>query len=358
MKSAPRPKKVNAAIDVLKVFTLFTALALVVMLALSVAGLSIVAYYDKSTGTLGPDGIAFRVGVGESGASVARRLAQGSIIKSEYLFRFLMKTKHLENALKAGDYAISYEMGSSDILKMIAEGKQVLIRVTIPEGASVKAVAQAAETAGIASAEDVLAAVASPELAAELGVGAGSLAGYLFPDTYLLPRGAGGKQFVAVMVSTFRKRLLDAVPEAGALSANELHQYVILASIVEREYRVPEEATLMASVFRNRLRIGMALQSCATVVYVIAEIQGKPHPTRIFDRDLQIDDPFNTYIHPGLPPEPICNPGLTALAASLRPATTQYLYFRLIDEAKGKHYFSSTLDEHIGAASLAVKPRS
>ena len=358
MNPTSRSRKSSSAIGVLKIFTLLAALTLVAMLVLSIAGLSIVAYYDKSTGTIGPDGIAFRVGIGESGASVARRLAQKSIIKSEYLFRFLMKTKSLENSLKAGDYAISYDMGSSDILKMIAEGKQILIRVTIPEGASVKAVAQAAEAAGIASASDVLAAISSPELAAELGFGTSSLAGYLFPDTYLLPRDAGGKQLVEVMVSTFRARLLDAVPEAGALSAAELHQRIILASIVEREYRVPEEAPLMASVFLNRLRIGMALQSCATVVYVISEIQGKPHPTRIFDRDLQIDDPFNTYLHPGLPPEPICNPGLTALTASLRPASTQYLYFRLIDEATGKHYFSSTLDEHIGAASLAVKPRS
>jgi UPF0755 protein len=269
-----------------------------------------------------------------------------------------MKSKKLENSLKAGDYAISDDMGSSDILALIAQGRQILIRITIPEGASVRTIAQVAEASGIASASEVLSVASSHEFAAENGVEADSLAGYLFPDTYLLPRGAGGKQLVSVMVSTFRKRLLDAVPEASALSAAELHQRVILASIVEREYRVPEEAPLMASAFLNRLRIGMALQSCATVVYIISEIQGKQHPARIFDKDLKIDNPFNTYLHPGLPPEPICNPGLTALSATLRPASTKYLYFRLVDETTGKHYFSSTLDEHIGAASLAVKPRS
>jgi UPF0755 protein len=102
----------------------------------------------------------------------------------------------------------------------------------------------------------------------------------------------------------------------------------------------------------------MALQSCATVVYVITDRLGKQHPSRIFDRDLKLDDPFNTYLHPGLPPEPICNPGLTALSASLRPATSDFLYFRLVDEASGRHYFSETLDEHIQAAALSVKPRS
>lgn len=342
----------------LKTMVLFVALAGIIMVAISIAGLSILFYYDKPTGKTGPGGITFTVGTGDSGATVARRLAQASIIKSEYLFRVLMKAKHLENSLKAGEYTITDVMGSSDILQLIVEGRQILLRITIPEGASVQTVAQAAEIAGIASASDVLKAVSSKELAANMGVNADSLAGYLFPDTYLLPRNAGGEQLVSIMVSTFKKRVFDAVPESSTLTAAELHQRVILASIVEREYRVAEEAPLMASVFLNRLSIGMALQSCATVVYVISEIQDKPHPSRIFDKDLKIDNPFNTYLHPGLPPEPICNPGLTALQATLRPASTKYLYFRLIDENTGKHYFSSTLDEHIGAASLAVKPRS
>lgn len=350
--------KTIQTIGFFKVFSIVTALAVIFFVAVTIAGLSIISYFDKPTGTVSLDGAEFSVGYGESGAAVARRLAQASIIKSEYLFRFLMKTQRLENSLKAGDYAISADMGSSDILAMIAEGRQVLIRITIPEGASMQAVAHAAAEVGIASAEGVLSAIYSLELSTKLGVGADSLAGYLFPDTYLLPRGAGGEQLVSIMVATFRKRILEAVPEVSSLSAAELHQRVILASIVEREYRLPEEAPLMASAFLNRLRIGMALQSCATVVYVISEIQGKPHPARIYDRDLKIDNPFNTYIHPGLPPEPICNPGLTALAATIRPASTQYLYFRLVDEITGKHYFSSTLDEHIGAASLAVKPRS
>jgi len=350
--------KARLATGFFRSLTILLALAVIIIMIFGITALSIVSYYDEPTGMIDPNGVTFSVGTGESGSAVARRLAQASFIKSEYLFRFLMKTKRLENSLKAGDYALTDDMGSSDILDLIAEGRQILIRITIPEGASIQAVAQAAETAGIAAATDVLEAVHSQELSSEMGVGADSLAGYLFPDTYLLPRGAGGRQLVSVMVSTFKKRIYDTVPEASMLSAAELHQRVILASIVEREYRVPEEAPLMASAFLNRLRIGMALQSCATVVYVISEIQGKPHPTRIFDRDLKIDNPFNTYLHPGLPPEPICNPGLTALAAVLRPASTQYLYFRLVDETSGKHYFSSTLDEHIGAASLAVKPRS
>jgi UPF0755 protein len=133
---------------------------------------------------------------------------------------------------------------------------------------------------------------------------------------------------------------------------------VIIASIVEREYRVDEEAALMAGVFYNRLGIGMALQSCATVDYVITEIQGRPHPDVLYTRDIEIRDPYNTYIRPGLPPGPISFPGAVALNAAFFPAASEYLYFRLVDSAAGRHYFSKTLDDHIRAGVLYVKRRS
>jgi UPF0755 protein len=131
-----------------------------------------------------------------------------------------------------------------------------------------------------------------------------------------------------------------------------------MASIVEREYRVDEEAPLMAGVFYNRLRIGMALQSCATVEYVITEIQGRPHPERLFDRDIEIRNPYNTYMVPGLPPGPISAPGEVALHAAFNPVPSDYLYFRLVNPAEGRHYFSKTLDDHIRAGVLYVKARN
>jgi UPF0755 protein len=139
------------------------------------------------------------------------------------------------------------------------------------------------------------------------------------------------------------------------MSAAELNRRVIIASIVEREYRVPDEAPLMAGVFFNRMNIGMALQSCATVEYVITEIQGRPHPEILLNRDLEIQSPYNTYIVPGLPPGPICSPGATAMEAALRPQKSDYFYFRLTDAAIGKHYFSRTLDDHIKAGLLYLK---
>lgn len=334
------------------------AFIILVVIVLGAGGLVALSILDRPPAAMPPAGVDIQVAAGESGNSVARRLTQSRAIRSELLFRMLMKARGLDQALKAGDYLIRPDMGTTAVLDMIASGRQILARVTIPEGASVEAIARAAETAGVASATSVIDAIKDRTLLQSLALPSPSAIGYLFPDTYLLPRNAGAEQLVRLMVETFRKRLAQEIPESLGLSAAELHDRVILASIVEREYRVPDEAPLMASVFLNRLRIGMALQSCATVVYVLSERQGKPHPTRLFDRDLAVQDPFNTYLHPGLPPAPICNPGLTALAAAFRPASSKYLYFRLIDESAGRHYFSETLDEHIKAAVLAVKPMS
>jgi UPF0755 protein len=157
------------------------------------------------------------------------------------------------------------------------------------------------------------------------------------------------------MADTFYKRLQEFVPEALSLSPAELNTRVIIASIVEREYRIPDETSLMAGVFYNRLKIGMGLQSCATVEYVITEIQGRPHPEVLLNSDLEIKDPYNTYIRPGLPPGPISAPGKTALRAAFNPVRTDYLYFRLTDAEAGRHYFSRTLDDHIRAGALYLK---
>jgi UPF0755 protein len=179
--------------------------------------------------------------------------------------------------------------------------------------------------------------------------------GYLYPDTYLFPPDYPASRVVAAMADTFFVRLREIQGEPLSLSPEELNCRVILASIVEREYRVEEEAALMAGVFYNRLEIGMALQSCATVEYVITEIQGRPHPEVLYTRDTKIRDPYNTYIRPGLPPGPISAPGRVALQSAFNPADSDYLYFRLADPASGRHYFSRTLDDHIRAGALYVK---
>ncbi len=326
--------------------------------SLALAALLGLTWLDSPAPALPPEGALFTVRDGDSARAIARRLHDESLIRSEEVFLLLLKAKNLDQDLKAGVYDIRPGMGSSAIMELIASGKQVMRKLVVPEGAVLRVVAERAAEAGIAQPEDFLAKTRDPELLAELGIASSSFEGYLFPDTYFLPPDAGADVLIRMMVDTFRSRLEKTLPEAQKLSPEELQRYVTVASIVEREYRVPDEAPLMASVFWNRVRIGMGLQSCATVVYIITERMGRPHPERLYDRDLQIVDPYNTYKYAGLPPTPICSPGLTALAAAFRPAQTDYLYFRLVDEAAGTHSFSETLDEHIRSASLYVKPRN
>lgn len=341
----------------LKILLILASLILLSCIALLVGFLFLVDSLDSPTGAIADEGLEFRVTSGDSASTIARRLQEAQAIRSADLFRLLIKLRDQEQKLKAGIYHIKSGLSGSEIADLIVSGHQLLVRVSVPEGSGLQALAMAAELAGVASAASVNAAVYDQDFIDSLGIPASSLVGYLFPDTYMLPQEAGAKTLLKLMVGTFRKRLVEHLPEAASLTPAEIHTRIIMASIVEREYRLAEEAPLMAGVFWNRLRIGMALQSCATVVYAITENLGRPHPSRLFDRDLRINDPFNTYMFPGLPPAPICNPGLTAIIAAFRPVSTKFLYFRLLDEVKGNHYFSETLDEHIKAGSLLVKPK-
>jgi len=325
--------------------------ALILALGASIAALALIS---RPADGIPGGGSLFAVERGETAGVVADRLERERLIRSSLVFKLLMRIKGGGSAIKAGTYRIAPSMGTVEILDVLESGRQATVRVTIPEGSTIRQVAARLEDAGVASAAEFTALCSDPAFASELGIAAPSLEGYLFPDTYLLPLGYGPRKAAAAMTETFMRRMA-ALPETAALSAAELHERLILASIVEREYRLSEEAPIMASVFLNRLRIGMALQSCATVVYVITEKRGRIHPERLFDIDLQLQDPFNTYIHRGLPPGPICNPGMTAVTAALRPAVSPYLYFRLVDESTGLHHFSETLEEHVGARSLFVK---
>ena len=139
---------------------------------------------------------------------------------------------------------------------------------------------------------------------------------------------------------------IKEIPGLAEKSAKDLNQIVILASIVEREYKVDEEAPIIASVFTNRIKNKIGLYSCATIEYIITEILDKPHPERIFEKDLKIDNPYNTYKWQGLTPGPISNPGLVALQAAAEPADTEYFFFQVTDPSTGKHVFTKTFDEH------------
>ncbi|MBN1241528.1 MAG: endolytic transglycosylase MltG [Spirochaetales bacterium] len=336
---------------------LLTGVAILFFLAFALAagGLLAFANLDAPTGLVETGGSPFEVRAGDSGDGVAARLEREGLIRSALLFRALVRLRGEAGQVKAGTYLVTPELTTGEVLALLASGRQMLVRVTIPEGLASRKVAELLSEAGICEADAFLAATRDQALLSGLGIPSGSAEGYLFPDTYLFEPDTDPARVVRAMVDGFRGALEREAPEALSLEPGKLHEKVVLASIVEREYRAPDEAPLMAGVFYNRIQIGMPLQSCATVVYVITEELGKPHPELLLYRDLEIESPFNTYMYRGLPPAPIANPGLVALVAALEPEETDYLYFRLVDAAAGRHKFSVTYDEHEDAAPLAVK---
>jgi UPF0755 protein len=290
---------------------------------------------------------------GETALSVGNRLEEAGIIRNRYFWQIFSRYK--KEYIKAGSYRIELPISLLALHSLLVEGNQILIKVTIPEGVTLKKTARLMEEAGICSADSFIDAASAQSLLSYYHIPNKTFEGYLYPDTYLFPLSYPAEKVVTQMVNTFYSRIAEIAPEDLNISPAELNNRVILASIIEREYRIDQEAAIMAGVFYNRLEIGMALQSCATVEYVITEIQGRPHPEVLYNRDIEIRDPYNTYIRPGLPPGPISAPGRAALDAAFHPMASDFFYFRLTDAEAGRHYFSKTLDDHIKAGALYVK---
>lgn len=272
-------------------------------------------------------------------------------LKSEGLIRFppfaYFYARLSGLSLKAGTYSISPAWTTSYIMQYLDSGKQEYNKVTIPEGLSLSKTARHLEDAGVTQAADFIAAASDRAMLDRYSIPGKTAEGYLFPDTYYFQYESEAVDVVRVMLENFFERTSNLPGLPG--TPEELYNKVILASIVEREYRVREEAPRIAGVFANRLDIGMGLQSCATIEYIITEIQGRPHPTRLVASDLDIPSDYNTYLWAGLPPGPISNPGIIALTAALRPERSKNLYFRLADPVSGTHQFTTSLDEHVQA---------
>jgi len=307
----------------------------------------------KAEGKAMGDSALFAIRQGSSAQQVAKDLADAKLITNRTMFLLRLRLMGIDKKLEAGTYRFRKGSRTGELLSILAEGKVATARVTIPEGATLSAIASALGKAQVAEGDDFLRAARDPALLERYRIPGPSFEGYLFPDTYDISLNSGGAAVVEIMAKRFFEKI-DALVPGSAKDPKSLYAKVILASIVEREYRVAEEAPLIASVFMNRMKIGMALQSCATVVYVLTERQGKPHPSVVYFKDLNVDDPYNTYRHRGLPPGPISNPGATSLAAVFSAPKSEYLYFRISDEAEGTHRFSKTFDEH-KETSIPVK---
>jgi UPF0755 protein len=275
---------------------------------------------------------------GSSTARMGRQLELAGIVRSQFAFDLLRWVKR--GTLRAGEYRFDHPASAAEIYARIERGDVYTRTVVIPEGSSVFDIAARLELAGIGSRKDFLdAAREQVGLVTDLDPQATSLEGYLFPDTYHFARKATPGQICATMVRRFR-----AVAAQLELK-KDVHAVVTMASLVERETAVDTERPLVASVFVNRLAKKMPLMTDPAVIYGL-ELDGRWRGT-LYASDLKLDTPFNTYLHPGLPPSPIANPGAKALRAAMQPAQTDYLYFVAAGaNPQGGSLFSSTLEEH------------
>ena len=278
------------------------------------------------------------VAPGSSAVSIARKLEAAGVVRTRYAFDLVRAWRH--GTLRAGTYRFDHPITPIDAYWTIAHGDVYTKSLTIPEGANIFDIAARVEQAGLGTRQEFLtAAVEQTALIADLDPRATSLEGYLFPDTYRFPPTASAEQIAAAMVKRFRQ----AAAQLG-LTQN-VHQVVTIASLVERETAVDAERPLIASVFENRLEKKMPLKTDPSVIYGL-ELTGHWRGT-IYASDLTRDTPYNTYLHAGLPPGPVANPGLHSLRAAMEPAKTNYLYFVAAGaDAQGHSLFASTLDEH------------
>jgi UPF0755 protein len=260
------------------------------------------------------------------------------VVRSRFAFDLMRLWKR--GTLRAGEYRFDHPAPLAEVYERIARGDVYTKTVTIPEGASIFDIAARLEQAGLGSREDFLSAQASEvTLVADIDPGARSLEGYLFPDTYHFARKATPEQICAAMVRRFRT-------VAGQLGLKEnVHRVVTMASLVERETAVDAERPLVASVFENRLAKNMPLMTDPAVIYGL-QLEGQWRGV-IYHSDLQQNTPYNTYLHAGLPPGPVANPGLRSLRAAMEPAKTGYLYFVAAGaNAQGHSLFSVSIEEH------------
>lgn len=302
--------------------------------------------------------VEYKVPAGKTVVEISHDLEDMKLVRSWRAFYYAIRFgKYLgieQEGVKTGFYELNSAMSVKELAAVLSTGAPEYVSITIPEGLTIKKVAPLMEKAGICPEEDFLKACRSKELLDEYGIPAESFEGFLFPDTYNFVADIPAEDAVRRLADTFFMRAKE-IPSLQNKTAEEILKVVTLASIVEREYKDPSEAPMIAGVFTNRLKIWMKLESCATIEYIITEIQGKPHPERLFYADLEIDSPYNTYLNYGLPPAPISSPGFTALKAAADPAETDCYYFVLADEAAGTHKFTRTLSQHNAAKSLYLK---
>ncbi len=295
--------------------------------------------FAKKPSNYGSTTAVFVVQPGQGLRSISEKLHKMGILTHPFKFRLFAQMKGYDKRIRAGEYLLTASMTPTQILDIFTSGKILLHRVTVPEGYTQKQIASVLARVGLVSVNEFLEATTDGGLLNTLKIEADSFEGYLFPDTYYFPRGITSQKIISIMVNRFRSQFKPEWEKQADKFGWSVHEVVTLASIIEKEAGVVAEQTIISSVFHNRLKKKMRLQSDPTVIYGIKDFDGN-----LTRNHLNTPTPYNTYRIGGLPPGPIANPGAAAIESALYPADTGYIFF--VSKKDRTHKFSKTIKEH------------
>ena len=276
---------------------------------------------------------------GQGFKTTSKMLHKMGIIKNPFKFKIVTYIKRYDKDIKAGEYLLSSSMSPNRILEIMVSGKVILRKLTIPEGFNLYQIASIVAKAGLGTEKDFLRTARNSSLVCENGIKAETFEGYLFPDTYYFPKNVTPEKIISTMIKRFRSLFTLSLKEQANALGFSIHEIITIASIIEKETGVPFERPIISSVFHNRLKKKMRLESDPTVIYGIKDFDGN-----IKRKDLTEPTPYNTYKIKGLPPGPIANPGIKSIEAAIYPADTDFLYF--VSKRNNTHKFSTGIADH------------
>ncbi len=323
-----------------------SAVAVLILIAAVLAGwFGYAIFADRShpaeiTHVIVPRGSTFH--------DIADQLAKNGVIGNITAFRVYAKLRHADTAARAGAFRFQPHVSAANVLaQLVSGGAQIAKWVTIPEGFTAKQIAQRLQENGLGSAQAYEQTFMHQSIVVG-GVRTKNLEGYLFPSTYLVPLDATPQSVAQMMTAQFQRELPPGAAQKAKAHGLTVPQAIVLASLIEREAKADDERALMAGVYYNRLRIGMPLEVDASIEYVLPQ-----HHDVITYGDLKTDSPYNTYLHQGLPPTPIANPGEPSIVAALNPKPSPYLYY--VYKGNGHHAFAKTLAEQTANIAKYLK---
>jgi len=278
-----------------------------------------------------------------SAREIGQFLSEQKIVRNVDEFLLWLKLMGREKELKAGKYTLPMYKNPVYVIQRLTRGGRSEIVVTIPEGLTIYETGQILADQGLIDFTRFVRLCSDRQFISDIGLETASLEGYLFPDTYSFSSLQDEEAIIKTMSANFNKQVKNVRPATD----DSLHKIIILSSIVEKEAKYQDERPIIARVFINRLQSGRPLESCATVFYFLKTGQRVVRKNKLTDADLKVESPYNTYLHTGLPPGPICSPGMGSIEAVTTPADVDYLYF--VAKGDGRHHFSKTFREHVAA---------